>query len=82
MGQPFDIDLIIALRCRREERTRRLRAKGGATEEEINARLDSQVHLEGSFARADVVVDTDRPVAEMLSEIDRIVEVLLDQKLS
>jgi dephospho-CoA kinase len=75
---PFDIDLMIALRCRRAEQTRRLRAKSGASEKEIGARLDSQAHIEKSFGRADVVVNTERPKADLLSEIDRIIKALLD----
>jgi dephospho-CoA kinase len=74
---PFDIDLMIALRCDRKVLTRRLRAKGDRTAEEIEARLDRQEQLEESFDRADVIVDTDRPVRETLGEIDRLVKFLL-----
>lgn len=77
---PFKIDLMIALRCGRDEQLRRLLAKGGATEEQLRARLDNQSHIEKSFYRADVVVDTEKPKDEMLSEIDRLVRFLLDDR--
>jgi dephospho-CoA kinase len=74
---PFRIDLMIALRCSRDEQLRRLLAAGNATEEQIRSRLDNQAHIEKSFYRADVVVDTERPVETILAEIDRLIEFLL-----
>ena len=74
---PFDIDLVIALRATRGEKERRLLARGEATREEITARLDNQARLEKSFDKADVVVDTTKPVAAVLVEIDRVVDELL-----
>ena len=75
---PFRIDLVIALRASRDEQARRLSAKGGATREEIEARLDSQRRLEGSYADADVVLDTTKPLALVLAEVDRVVDALLE----
>jgi dephospho-CoA kinase len=74
---PFEIDLVIALRADRTAREKRLLEKGGSTREEIAARLDSQADLERSFARADIVLDTNRPLAEVLAEIDRVVDAFL-----
>jgi len=74
---PFDIDLVIALRATRGEQERRLLKKGGATREEIAARLDNQARLEESFGKADVVVDTAKPLPAVLVEIDRIVDEFL-----
>jgi dephospho-CoA kinase len=71
------IDHTIALRSTRAEQLRRLLAKGGATEGEISARLDSQTRLEKSFYKADDVVDTNRPLPEVVDEIVSIVEGLL-----
>jgi dephospho-CoA kinase len=75
---PFDIDLVIALRASREEQTRRLIAKGGVSRAEVTARLDNQAHIEKSFYRADVLLDTNRPLSDVLSEIDDLVQVLLE----
>jgi dephospho-CoA kinase len=77
VGLPFDLDLVIALRVSREERARRLEKKGGATPAEIRARLDSQSDLEGSFNKADVIVDATGSLSLVLAEIDRIVDGLL-----
>lgn len=74
---PFKIDLMIALRCGREERLRRLAGRGDATDEQIRARLDNQSHIEKSFYRADVVVDTEKPKDEVLKKIDRLIGFLL-----
>lgn len=74
---PFDIDLMIALRCEREVLARRLLAKGDRSREEIDARLDRQDRLEESFDRADVIIDTDKSVDEMLVEVDRVIKILL-----
>lgn len=76
---PFGIDLVIALRAERGERERRLLRKGGAAREEIAARLDSQARLDESFGRADVVVDTTGPLADVLVAVDRAVDELLSR---
>lgn len=74
---PFHIDLMIALRCDREEQLRRLVADGGRSLSELEARLDSQAHIEQAFERADVIIDTRRPETTILSEVDQIIEMLL-----
>lgn len=73
---PFQFDLVIALRCSREELERRLRGKG-LDERDIRTRLASQEHIPRSFDRADVVLDTARPLAEVLKEIDKLIDPLL-----
>lgn len=74
---PFVVDLMVALRASREEQTSRLLAKGGVARAEVDVRLDSQAHIEKSFYRADVVLDTNRPLPLVLDEIDALVQVLL-----
>jgi len=74
----FDIDLMIALRASRDEQVRRLRIKGGRSDAEIAARLNSQKHIAKSFDRADVVVDTNRPKTAVLAEVDQIIRILLN----
>jgi dephospho-CoA kinase len=74
---PFEIDLVIALRVSRDEQKRRLAAKGGATELQIDARLDSQRELERSYGEADVVLDTTKSLPLVLAEVDRVVDALL-----
>jgi dephospho-CoA kinase len=75
---PFDVDLMIALRCDRGERARRLQAKAELTDADIEARLESQASIEDAFDRADVVVDTGRPLAAVLGDIDRLTAPLWD----
>ncbi len=72
------IDCVIALRAPREERLRRLLEDGRATRDEIEARLENQADLEKSFYRADVVVDTNRPLSEVVGEIAAVVERLVE----
>ena len=74
---PFEIDLVIALRCGRDEQMTRLRAMGGRSDEELAARLDAQAHIEKSFDRADVVVDTSGAKDAVFADIDRIIRILL-----
>ncbi len=74
---PFEVDLVIALRCERDEQMTRLRAMGGWSDEELAARLDSQAHVEKSFDRADVVIDTGAPKDTVFAEIDRVIRILL-----
>jgi len=74
---PFEVDLVIGLRCSRDEQMRRLRAVGGRSDEDLSARLDAQAHVEASLDRADVVVDTGGPKEAVFDEIDRIIRILL-----
>jgi dephospho-CoA kinase len=76
---PFEFDLVIALRAPRVEQEKRLLAKGGASRDEIAARLDSQARLERSFEDADVVLDTTGPLHRVLAEVDRIVDGLVSK---
>jgi dephospho-CoA kinase len=75
---PFEWDLMIALSCDERELFDRLMAMGGRTVQEVRLRLRSQRGIRESFDRADVVVDTCRPKNEVLAEIDRLIDDLLD----
>lgn len=77
---PFRLDRVVALRAPRDVQIERLLAKGGASLAEISARLEGQSELERSFERADAVIDTDRPLSEVLAEIDRLVDGLLSDE--
>jgi dephospho-CoA kinase len=77
---PFTVDLAIGLRCSRDEQVRRLRAKGEAPEHVIRARLANQADIERSLDQADVIVDTEKPKAELLAEIDRIILLLTGER--
>lgn len=77
---PFRLDRVVALRAPRDVQIERLLAKGGATLAEISARLEGQSDLERSFERADAVIDTARPLSEVLAEIDRLVDELLSDE--
>lgn len=74
---PFTFDLMVALRAPRNVQMERLRGRGGRSDDEIRARLESQSDIEKSFYKADVVVDTDTSRASVLAEIDRVVDELL-----
>jgi len=74
---PFEFDLVIALRCRPEEQFRRLAAKSGCSEKEIRARLESQQRMGDWFDKADVIIDTDRPLLDVLAEVDAQVDRLM-----
>jgi dephospho-CoA kinase len=77
---PFGFDLMVALRASGDTQMRRLVARGDRTEVEARARLARQGHIEKSFYKADVVVDTDRDLPEVLAEIDRRVAPLLNDR--
>jgi dephospho-CoA kinase len=74
---PFKMDLMIALRCNRKEQVRRLHAKDGGNMKEIQTRLERQAHLQKSFYKADVVVDTTRERSKVLAEVEDLVKGLL-----
>ena len=71
---PFSFDLLMGLRASHEVQVERLLARGGYTEQEIRARLASQEAVEKSFYKAGVVVDTEKERDEVLAEIDRLVD--------
>lgn len=74
---PFEFDLLVALRGTRSVQTQRLLERGGRTEEEIRARLETQSAIEKSFYKADAVIDTDRSRDAVLDEVDGLVDELL-----
>lgn len=76
---PFAFDLMIALDCKPHEQFKRLMAKGGRTEEEVRARLKNQRHIRDAFAKADVVVDTDKPKDVVFAEVDGLIDQLLEK---
>jgi dephospho-CoA kinase len=75
---PFEIDFMIALRCDGEEQVKRLLAKDEGSEKEIRMRLKRQAHLQNSFYKADVVIDTTRERSGVLAEVEDLVKGLLD----
>ena len=75
----FPIDLTIALQCDRDERVRRLLAKGGRSEAEIHDRLARQDGMEKHFYKADAVVDTGRDLAAVLADVDALVDAAIQR---
>ena len=71
-------DLVIALSCDRDVRLARIMAKGGWSEAEVRARLDSQAGMEKHFYKADAVVDTGRDLQRVLEDVDRLVDAALE----
>jgi len=74
VAMPFRFDLTVALRCDREERVRRLLAKGTRSEAEIRDRFDRQGPMEKHFYKADAVVDTGRDLAAVLTDVEALVD--------
>ncbi len=71
---PVRFDLVVALDAPREVRRARLLARDARPAADVDRRLDAQRGLEKSFARADVIVDTDRALPDVLAEVDRRVD--------
>jgi len=65
----FPLDMVIALTADREVRVQRLLAAGGFDRSQIETRLDNQEHLEKSFGRADIIIDTDKTLDEAVAEV-------------
>lgn len=76
---PFGFDLTIALSCAREERMRRLLAKGGWSRPEVEARLERQEGMEKHFYKADAVIDTGRALAEVLADVETLIDAALER---
>ena len=70
---PFTFDLMIGLHCGRDELERRLKT-AGLKETVTQSRLDSQTHIDDGLENADVVIDTGRPLEEVLADVDRLVD--------
>jgi dephospho-CoA kinase len=77
---PFGFDLTIALFCDRDERMRRLSAKGGWSQDDLRARLDRQDGMEKHFYKADAVVDTGRALPAVLAAVEALVEAALERR--
>jgi len=77
---PFGFDLMIALTAPEDQRFERLVARGERSPGEVRARLASQPEIEKSFYKADVVVDTGRDLDEVLADIDRLVDRLMNDR--
>jgi dephospho-CoA kinase len=77
---PFWLDCVIALTCTREEQVRRLKIMG-LLDEEIELRLKNQSHLEKSFHKADVMLDTGKAKEAVFAEVKAIVEKVMGRKL-
>jgi dephospho-CoA kinase len=75
---PFRWDLMIGLKCDEGEQFERLMAKGGRSEKEVRRRMRSQRRIRDSLHKADVVVDTCRPKEEVLAEVDKLIDELLE----
>ncbi len=73
------VEFTIAVRCDKEEQVKRLLAKGKVSEADIRARLKSQEHMEDYFVEADVVIDTDGELPEVLARLDKIVDEFLER---
>ncbi|NYF16266.1 dephospho-CoA kinase [Microbacterium sp. AK009] len=65
-------DLIVVAHAPAETRRRRLIELRGFTEQEATARIAAQVTDDERLALADVVVDTAVPLADTLSQVDRL----------
>jgi dephospho-CoA kinase len=76
---PLPVEHTIAVRCDKEEQVRRLLAKGGVSEADIRARLKSQERMEDYFVEADVVLDTDGELSEVLARVDKLVDEFLER---
>ncbi len=76
---PLPVEFTIAVRCDKEEQVKRLLAKGNVSEADIRARLKSQEHMEDFFVEADVVLDTDGELPEVLARLDKIVDEFLER---
>jgi dephospho-CoA kinase len=77
---PFPFDLVLALTCERSVRLARILAKGGWSEAEIRLRLDAQAGMEKHFYKADAVIDTGTELPRVLSEVDRLVDAVMESE--
>lgn len=67
----FDIDFAIVARAPRATRIRRIMSRDRISKAEAVAILDRQRGLEKDWGRADAVIDTGRPLAEVRRDAER-----------
>jgi dephospho-CoA kinase len=68
----FEVDRVIVTEAPLETRLKRIMRRDGYTREEALLRIARQRALEAGWARADVVLETDRPVAAVAGDARRI----------
>lgn len=70
----FKVDFTVATRASGASRLARIMRRDGISRVEALARIERQRGLEGGWAKADVVIATDGPLARVRSEVGRIRE--------
>jgi dephospho-CoA kinase len=65
-------DKLIVVTCSGEVQKSRLRARSGLTEEQIEARINSQMPLEEKTKYADFVIDNSRELSQTRSQVEQI----------
>lgn len=70
----FKVDFAVATRASGASRLERIIRRDRISRAEALARIERQRGLEGGWAKADVVIATDRPAARVRSEVGRIRE--------
>ncbi len=72
VSSPLQFDRVVAVSCPAAVRIDRLVATRGMTKEEAAARVAAQLDDSAREALADVVINSDCPLDELLAEADRI----------
>ena len=65
VGRDRDFDAVIVAACDPETQVRRMMARDGISEADARQRLAAQLPIEEKVGRADYVIQTNRPVADM-----------------
>ena len=69
-----DFDRVVVAACSRDEQKRRVMARDGLSEAEVERRLDAQLPIDVKRQRADDVVDTGGSLAETERQVRAIWE--------
>ena len=78
----FKVDLVVVTMVSPEIRLKRLMRRDGVDEAHARKRIEIQSELEDDWDRADYVVDTSRPLREVLDDAERIRKEFLARFLS
>ena len=74
-GHDWGLDAVIVTACDPGEQRRRALARPGMTDEKLDAILARQMPQDEKMARADYVIDTGKPIADVEKFVSRLVNI-------
>jgi dephospho-CoA kinase len=78
VGSYKDFDRVVVVVCSREEQVRRLRARSGLSDEQIESRIRAQMPIEEKVRFANYVIDNSGSLDDTQKQVERVFTSLVD----